>query len=405
MVELKNPLYETMALSTQTLHADHHLRETSEVAPSIGVTTNFVYGKDGVESNNYGAGQRYAYSREGRPNTTQVESVLSTAMEGHAVVFGSGLTSALAILLHYRPKKVAISPCYFGIRGVLAQYGAIAGAVQVVGAECPLDGVDLVWLESPVNPTGEIKDISCYAVRAHAAGAVLVVDATLSPPPLSFPFRQGADVIIHSASKYLGGHADLLAGVVVTRAPAVAADMRRTRAALGLGAGSLETWLLQRSLATLDVRVRQQAQTARRLVALLESFRRCSVTSTCHTPTPAELALGRRLASVRHGSLQLPAPWMAAQHPNGACGAVFAVSFASKAQALFVARQLRLHTFATSLGGVHSLVDWRHAVDPQAEPTLLRVSIGLEAFDDLAADWRQALTALDAHECSVAAKL
>ncbi|KAJ2893203.1 hypothetical protein IWW38_002943, partial [Coemansia aciculifera] len=217
MVELKNPVYEKMAVSTQTLHADSHLRETSEVSASIGVTTTFAYNKTSPESANYGSGsQRYVYSREGRPNTTQVESVLSTVMEGHAVVYGSGLTAALAVLLHYRPKKVAIGPGYFGIRRVIAQYGAIAGQVQVVGSECSYDGVDLVWLESPINPTGEIKDISCHALRAHAAGAILVVDATLAPPPLSFPFRQGADVIVHSASKYLGGHEDLLAGVVVT---------------------------------------------------------------------------------------------------------------------------------------------------------------------------------------------
>ncbi|KAJ2837674.1 hypothetical protein FBU31_001090 [Coemansia sp. 'formosensis'] len=401
MVELKNPLYQTMSLSTQTLHADHHLRETPEVSPSIGVTTTFLYKKDDVTANNYGASQRYVYSRESRPNTTQLESTLSTAMEGHAVVFGSGLTSALAVLLHYKPKKVAIGESYFGIRRVLAQYAAIAGDVKIVSTECSFEGVDLVWLESPVNPTGEIKDIACYALRAHAAGAKLVVDATLAPPPLSYPFRQGADVVVHSASKYLGGHEDLLAGVVVSRGAAMAEDLRSIRCALGLGAGSLETWLLQRSLTTLSVRVTQQAQTAARLVALLESFRRCAVSTACHQPSAADLALGKRLASVRHASLQL-LPCAEAQHPHG-FGAVFSVSFASKTQALFVAKQLRLHAFATSLGGVHSLVDWRHGCDATAEPSLLRVSVGLEAFDDLAADWRQALTALDAHEC--AAKL
>ncbi|KAJ2068108.1 hypothetical protein GGI08_001044 [Coemansia sp. S2] len=398
MVEIKNPLYATMSLSTQTLHASKHLHETPEVTPAIGVTTTFLYKKDSMEANNYGASQRYVYSREGRPNTTQVESTLSTVMEGHAVVFGSGLTAALAILLHYKPKKVAIGESYFGIRRVLAQYSAVAGNVQVVSTECGFEGVDLVWLESPINPTGEIKDISCYALRAHAAGAKLVVDATLAPPPLSYPFRQGADVVIHSASKYLGGHEDLLAGVVVSRGAAMAEDLRRTRSALGLGAGSLETWLLQRSLATLSVRVVQQAKTAARLVALLESFRRCAVSTACHVPSAADLALGRRLAAVRHASLQ-QVSCAEAQHPNG-FGAVFSVYFASKTQALFVAKQLRLHSFATSLGGVHSLVDWRHAMDATSEPTMLRVSIGLESFDDLAADWRQALTALDAHECA-----
>ncbi|KAJ2467953.1 hypothetical protein GGI02_003851, partial [Coemansia sp. RSA 2322] len=281
-------------------------------------------------------------------------------------------------------------------------YASIAGGVQIVGAECAYDGVDLVWLETPVNPTGEVSDISCYALRAHAAGAVLVVDATLAPPPLCQPFRHGADVVVHSATKFLGGHSDLVAGVVVARAPAAAQDMRHTRALLGLGAGSLDTWLLQRSLPTLAVRVRQQAQSAARLVALLESLRRAAEPRPCHTPSAADRALGARLAEVRHASLQPGISAAAhAQHPHG-FGAVFSVRFASQAQALFVARHLRLHAFATSLGGVHSLVDWRRASDAAADPALLRVSVGLENFDDLAADWRQALLALEAHEAASA---
>ncbi|KAJ1822253.1 hypothetical protein LPJ56_000730 [Coemansia sp. RSA 2599] len=408
MVEIKNPLYNCAAPSTQTVHADSHMRVTSDVSPPISVSTTFEYSQAAIDACNYGPDQRHVYSRESTPTNLKVEAVLSTVTEGHAVLYGSGLTAALAVLVHYKPKKIALSECYFGIRKVVEQYQALVPGVKVIGAECAYDGVDLVWVESPINPTGEVKDIGSYALRAHAAGAILVVDATLAPPPLSYPFRQGADVVVHSATKYLGGHSDLLAGVVVTRTAKSAETLRYDRYVLGLGAGSLENWLLLRSLRTLSIRVKQQSQTAARLVALLESYRRNAVVTTCHAPSAAELSLGRFITSVRHATLQHNGAHcnfnIAQQHPEG-FGAVFSITFATKTQAMFVARQLRLHRFATSLGGVESLVDWRHGWDATAEPTQLRISIGLEGYDDLASDWKQALLALDESEKKAAAKL
>ncbi|KAJ2160534.1 hypothetical protein GGF46_002183 [Coemansia sp. RSA 552] len=400
MVELKNPLYNTAAVSTQSLHADSHLSATSEVAASISVSTTYEYSSKDVDANNYGLDQRYVYAREGSPTVTRVESTLSTLTEGYAVLYGSGLTAAFAVLVEHRPKRIAVGECYFGVKEVLKQYQRLVPGVQVSGLDCSFDNVDLVWLESPVNPTGEVKDISSYALRAHAAGALLVVDATFAPPPLAYPFRQGADIVVHSATKYLGGHSDLLAGVVVTKTQASAESLRHARYVLGTGAGNLETWLLLRSLRTLSVRVKQQSQTATRLAAFLESHRRQAAHSNCHTPTLEQLRVGRSITVVRHASLQLTnshCSFIEAQHPNG-FGAVFSISFATKDQALFVARHLKLHKFATSLGGVESLVDWRYGWDKTSEPTLLRVSVGLESYDDLAKDWTQTLQALYEHE-------
>ncbi|KAJ2725643.1 hypothetical protein GGI07_001143 [Coemansia sp. Benny D115] len=398
MVETKNPVYDCAGICTQSIHADSHLRVTSDVSPPITVSTTYEYAQSDINANNYGLDQRYVYGREAQPTVTKVEAVLSTVTEGHAVIYSSGLAAALAVLVQYKPKKIAVSECYFGIRKVIEQYQQLVPNVTVVGSECAYDGVDLVWIESPVNPTGEVKDIAGYALRAHAAGAILVVDATLAPPPISYPFRQGADVVVNSATKYLGGHSDLLAGVVVTRSNKTAEVLRSTRHVLGLNSGSLEGWLLIRSLRTLNIRVKQQSATAARLVALIETFRRNAVTTNCHKPSVDDLALGRYITSVRHATLQINGAHcnsnIAAQHPNG-FGAVFAVSFATKEQALFVARHLRLHRFATSLGSVESLVDWRHGWDVTADSTLLRISIGLECYDDLAKDWRQALLALN----------
>ncbi|KAJ1735480.1 hypothetical protein LPJ72_001845 [Coemansia sp. Benny D160-2] len=411
MVEIKNPLYDSVAVSTQSIHADAHLRVTADISAPISVTTTFDYAKDSVDGYNYGPDQRYTYSRDTTPVVAKTEAALSTLTEGFAVLYGSGLSAALAVLIEHRPKKIALGKCYFGIRNVIQQYQQLVGCVQVVGIDCAFDGVDLVWIESPINPSGEVLDLCGYALRAHAAGALLVVDATLAPPPLSYPFRQGADIVVHSATKYLGGHCDLLAGVVVTKSAASVASLHQTRSTLGLGAGSLESWLLLRSLRTLSLRVVQQSRTAARLVALLESHRRAACATACHHPSAAELSLGRRIAAIHHASLQFSSCSGAAQstcgfdvakqHPNG-FGAVFSVRFASKTQALFVARHLKLHRFATSLGGVESLVDWRHGWDASADPTLLRVSVGLESYDDLANDWKQALLALDTSEAAAA---
>ncbi|KAJ1886648.1 hypothetical protein LPJ81_006663, partial [Coemansia sp. IMI 209127] len=222
----------------------------------------------------------------------------------------------------------------------------------------------------------------------------------------------GADVVVHSATKYLGGHCDLLAGVIVTKSAKSTETLYKTRCALGLGAGSMEAWLLLRSLRTLSIRVRQQSQTTARLVALLESYRQGAIT-TEQSPDEDSLSLGRHIVAVQHATLQFASSSsssaaaaapnacrsfdVAKQHPEG-FGAVFAILFATKEQALFVARHLKLHRFATSLGGVESLVDWRFGFDSTADPSLLRISVGLEDYVDLANDWKQALLALDANE-------
>ncbi|KAJ1934092.1 hypothetical protein FBU59_005811, partial [Linderina macrospora] len=274
MVEIKNPLYNTAAPSTQALHAADHLRVTADVSAPITVSTTYEYSSADVTSNNYGPDQRYVYSREGTATVTKAESSLSTLTEGHAVLYGSGLTASLAVLVELKPKKIAIGHAYFGVKEVIKQYQRIVPNVEVVGAECSYEGVDLVWIESPINPTGEVIDIAKYALRAHAAGALLAVDATFAPPPLSYPFRQGADIVVHSATKYMGGHSDLLAGVVVVKTAETAASLRYSRYILGLNAGNLEAWLLLRSLKTLPLRIKQQSQTTQRIVALIESHRR-----------------------------------------------------------------------------------------------------------------------------------
>lgn len=357
-------------ISTKAIISDHVSNNPlPDVAPPISVSTTFRYNLgDPSHGNNYGPGQRHVYSRESDPSTSRLELALGAVMESEAIVFGSGLTTVLALLMHLRPHKIALGPSYFGVSQVISRYEQVAGKVAIVDPkeEASLEDVDLMWIESPINPTGELLDIGEYAQRAHRAGAVVVVDSTLAPPPLSYPLRQGADYVVHSATKYLGGHSDLLAGVISTKDKKQADELRLLRHDVGLGAGSLETWLLLRSLRTLSIRVRQQSKTAGQLAQYLHSLKG---------------TLG--IVDVKHATID--------QGATEGCGAVFAVWMESGEMALGVAGRLKVHQFATSLGGVESLVDWRRATNPEEDPRLLRVSVGLEDVEDLKNDWNQAL--------------
>ncbi|KAJ1944679.1 hypothetical protein FBU59_002535 [Linderina macrospora] len=399
MAVIKNSALSSSSPSTQVVHGADHLRVLPDVAEPISMSTTYEYAEKDVDANNYGPDQFYVYSREGTATMAKAEASLSILTEGHVVLYGSGLSAALAVLVELKPKKIALGQSYFGVKDVIEQYQGLVAGVEVVGIDDSYEGVDLVWSESPINPTGEILDLAHYAKCAHAVGAKLVVDSTFAPPPLSYPFRQGVDIVVHSATKYMGGHSDLLAGVIVVKTPEMADHLRHVRGIFGLTAGNMEAWLLLRSLKTLPLRVIQQAKTTQLLVNLLESYRKTAVESEDHAPTDEEAALGGPIQRVQYASLQTfdSSFDVKAQYPLG-FGAVFSLDFMSKEQALFVARQLKLHAFATSLGGVESLVDWRYACDANAAPTLLRVSVGLESFEDLAADWKQALLALHEHE-------
>jgi len=238
---------------------------------------------------------------------------------------------------------------------------------------------DVIHLENPINPTGEAYSIEKFAGKAHRRGAWLLVDATLGPPGLQDPFVWGADVVIHSGTKYLGGHSDMLCGVLATRNKGWIEGLRNERTFLGSVMGSLEGWLGVRSLRTLEVRVSRQSSNCAHLVQWLDSLARLKKGS----------GVAGTVEKVHHASLQHESTdWLKKQMPNG-FGPVFAVTMKSEALARRLPSKLILFHHATSLGGVESLIEWRAMSDKTVDTRLLRVSVGLENWEDLREDLEQ----------------
>ena len=242
-------------------------------------------------------------------------------------------------------------------------------------AEEELQQGDVVHLETPVNPTGECFEIQKYAEKAHRRGAWLFVDATFGPPGLQDPFLWGADVVMHSGTKYLGGHSDMLCGVLATKHERCIEELRDERTYLGSVMGSLEGWLGVRSLRTLEVRVQRQSESCEKLVSRLEGLK-----------AEKESVVGRVVESVHHASLQLQdMTWLKKQMPNG-FGPVFAITLKSENLAKMLPSTLKLFHHATSLGSVESLIEWRAMSDKSVDTRLVRVSVGLEHWEDLLND-------------------
>lgn len=263
--------------------------------------------------------------------------------------------------------------------------------LQKLDLDCPaeqLQAGDVIHLETPINPLGTAYNIEEYAKKAHARGAYLIVDATFAPPGLQDPFLWGADIVMHSGSKYFGGHSDILCGVLATQREDWHKRLMADRLHLGSVMGNMESWLGCRSLRTLELRVQRQSQDTTKLVSWLVDAQK--------KPNPApdsdEAAVQAVLGEVFHASLQKE-PWLAKQMPNG-FGPVFAIMMKKEDHARRLPSKLSFFDHATSLGGVESLIEWRTMSDAGVDRRLLRVSVGLENWEDLRNDMTSAFREL-----------
>lgn len=368
-------------ISTNCIHGSDDIHSTADVMPPINVSTTFKYGDDPnkwvkiadlTEDSIIG---NVVYSRITHPNSERVEEVLGSVLEGHAVAYSSGLGAFFAALTYFNPKVACIGKGYHGCHGILDIFTRIKGLKQI-GLEDDLDQLgkgDLICLETPVNPDGTAFDIQHFANEAHKRGAYLLVDSTFAPPPLQEPFKWGADMVLHSATKYFGGHSDLLAGVIVTKDPKAKNLLVKDRLCLGTNISNLESFLLLRSLRTFELRIAKQSENAEKLIKHL-------VNNKERYPS---------LSKIYHASLQKEG-FIKEQLPNG-YSPVFAIELASETLAKDFPLKLRYFQHATSLGGVESLIEWRVLSDAEVSPTLLRVSVGAENIEDLIADMDQAL--------------
>jgi cystathionine gamma-synthase len=304
------------------------------------------------------------------------------------MLFASGMAAATAVFQTLAPGDHVIAPrmMYWALRGWIVEHGRRFGIavelvdthdlVQVRAALRP--GVTrLVWLEVPANPTWDVADIAAVAEVAHAAGSRVAVDATAATPVHLRALGLGADLVMHSATKYLNGHSDVIAGALVTAACDEAWQrLRAQRHDGGAVLGPFEAWLLHRGMRTLAVRVRRHSAGALAIAAALEG----------HPGLEAVLYPGLP-AHPQHA--------VAARQFTGGFGGMLSIRVrGGAAAALAVAGRLTCFARATSLGGVESLVEHRASVEPPDSPVprdLLRLSIGLEDPAELLADLRAAL--------------
>ncbi|ODM18210.1 hypothetical protein SI65_06081 [Aspergillus cristatus] len=380
--------------STQALHADDPLNRVTDVAPPIHLSTTFRFPSEpenlipSVDPVDEFDGHNYVYSREFAPNATRFEAILSALIGGQAVSYTTGLAALHAALVLLNPRRVSVGEGYHGSHEVIAVLSRLSG-LQKLPLDCSADSLeagDVILLETPVNPLGTAFNIEEFAQKAHSSGAYLIVDSTFAPPGLQDPFLWGADIVLHSGSKYFGGHSDLLAGVLATKRQDWTKQLLEDRLALGNVMGNLEAWLGARSLRTLEVRVQRASQNASHLITWLQSA------LTAPAPTDEQKLIKSVLGKIHHASLQ-EEPWIKKQMPNG-FGPVFAIILTSEEYARVLPSKLKFFHHATSLGGVESLIEWRALSDSRVDRKLLRISVGLENWEDLKGDFLQAFKAL-----------
>jgi cystathionine gamma-synthase len=353
------------------------------LAPVINPATNYEQQLDG----SYRQGR--VYTRADNPTGEQAEQLLA-ALEGAAgcVLFASGMAAATAVFQSLLPgDHVLVSRVlYWGVRKWLAEFALTWGLdVEFTDTSDP-DGLAaalrpgrtrLLWLETPANPMWEITDLAAVCELAHAAGARVAVDNTVPTPVLSRPFEHGADLVVHSASKYLGGHGDMLAGAVLTaRRDPLWERIRSWRRNAGAVLGPFEAWLLQRGMRTLYLRVHRASETALAIAAHFDGH-------------PALKAV------LYPGLPSHPGHQAAARQMSGGFGGMLSIRLAGgTAHATAVLRAVRVFKRATSLGGVESLIEHRAASEGPSSPVpadLLRLSVGIEAAGDLISDLDAAL--------------
>jgi cystathionine gamma-synthase len=323
-----------------------------------------------------GAPGAFFYQRYGHAPGAEAERLLGELDGGHALLFSSGSAgiTCIALALLSPGDTIALAQdAYYGT-GVLLRALERWGlrVVDFDQTAPPPRGAQLVWLETPSNPLLTFPDLDAQVEAAHADGARVVVDATAATPILLRPLEHGADIVVHSATKYLGGHSDLLAGVTVCREIVDHEHLLGFRGRTGIGVAPDVAWLLLRGLRTLALRVERQSASALDLARRLDEH-------------PA-------VFRVNYPGLGDPT---ASRYLHGAFGGLLSFEVADGAAARAVETSTRVIVNATSLGGVESLIESRYRWEPErVVPGLLRLSVGLEDVEDLWADLEQALAAV-----------
>jgi cystathionine gamma-synthase len=374
-------------LSPETINAQA-LRQiddtTGGIAPAIHPSSTYLR-----DENYQLINERHSYGRDENPGYAVAEKVLAELEAApSALLFSSGTAAAMAVVQSLRPGDHLVVPrvMYWGLRNWLIEFcghwgielelfdAADPGALARTVSE---GKTKLVWIETPCNPSWDVIDIAEAAQITHRAGALLAVDSTVSTPVLTQPIRLGADLVMHSATKYLNGHCDVIAGALATaREDEFWERIRGNRLNTGAILGSLEAWLLQRGMRTLFLRVRKACESAQAIAEHFEEHP--GVEAVIYPGLPGH-----------------PGHEIARRQMDGGFGGMLCIQVKGGAEAaLNTVKRCKVLTRATSFGGVESLVEHRYSIEGEGSPVprdWLRLSVGIECVDDLIADLEQAL--------------
>ena len=358
---------------------------TGAVVPPISPSTTFAR-----DASYRLVSSSHSYARDENATFPLVEQMLARLEGGAAaLLFSSGMAAAMAVIQSLEPGDHIVAPkvMYWGLRNWLVRFCDCWGlGISLYDSTLPGDleravqsgKTKLVWIETPCNPTWDVVDIAEAAAIAHNIGARLAVDSTVPTPVLTRPLEHGADIVMHSATKYLNGHGDVVAGALVTkREDEQWRHIEEIRAEGGAILGSFEAWLLQRGMRTLFLRVGKASAAALQIARYFENHPQLERVLYPGLPShPGHEIARRQMAGGFGGMLSLRVK-------------------GGEEAALAVASRLKTFIRATSLGGVESLVEHRYSIEGPNSPipkNLLRLSIGIESTDDLIADLEQALS-------------
>jgi cystathionine beta-lyase/cystathionine gamma-synthase len=367
------------------------IHEGQEPDPATGALTVPIYQTSTFAQEAVGEHKGYDYARVANPTRTALQLCLAS-LEGaeHGVAFASGLGAVTTVmhLLDPGDRVVAVADVYGGVYRMFSQIYEPKGyefewvpadELNANAAEHLDERTRILWLETPTNPLLNIVDIRATAEAAHAAGALVVVDNTFASPYLQQPLALGADIVLHSTTKYLSGHSDVIGGFVATNDPTIAERLTFLQKSLGAVPGPFDSWLVLRGLKTLAIRMRKHSENAAAVAALLDRHPRVEQVFYPGLPShPAHAIAARQMRDF---------------------GGMVSVLAESEEEAVAICGRTRIFQLAESLGGVESLIEhparMTHASTadaPFAAPrNLVRLSVGIESAEDLIEDLENAL--------------
>jgi len=366
------------------------IHEGQEPDPATGAVTVPIYQTSTYVQEEVGRNKGYDYSRVANPTRSALQACLASLESAeHGIAFSSGLgaTTTIMHLINPGDRVVLIADVYGGVYRMTSQvYEPKGYAFDYVPAEgfgdlgSHLDErTRIVWIETPSNPMLNVVDIRAAAEAAHAAGAILVVDNTFGTPYLQRPLELGADVVVHSTTKYLSGHSDVIGGFAATSDPTIAERLYFLQKSLGAVPGPFDCWLVLRGIKTLAVRMRQHCVNAHSVAAFLDRHPRVERVLYPGLPThPGHTIAARQMRDF---------------------GGMVSFLAESEEEAVALVARTKLFQLAESLGGVESLIEhparMTHASTADAPfaapPNLVRLSVGIESPEDLVADLEAAL--------------